>query len=69
MGYEIIVKSVKKKVKVITGESAFFPGVKLTVNPRLNSVAPHGNPKKMDDAKRIISNLKGPLPWNPNNPY
>lgn len=54
----------KKDVKIITGESVLFPGVKLTVNPKLRNVSPQGNPKKMADAKRILSNLKGPLPWD-----
>lgn len=54
----------KKQAKIISGESALFPGVKLTVNPKLNNVSPQGNPKKMADAKRILSNLKGPLPWD-----
>jgi hypothetical protein len=54
----------KKEDKNITGRSDLFPGVRLTVNPNLNNVAPQGNPKKMADAKRILSNLKGPFPWD-----
>lgn len=54
----------QKQTKIITGESILFPGVKLTINTKLDNVSPQGNPKKMADAKRILSNLKGPLPWD-----
>jgi hypothetical protein len=57
-----------KEVKhTITGESNLFPGVRLTINPKLNNVNPEGNPKKMAEAKRILSTAKRPFPWEDNN--
>jgi len=54
----------KKKTKHILPKSKLFPDIRLTINPALDNVAPEGNPKKMAEAKRILSNLQGPLPWD-----
>ena len=45
------------------------PDLKITIDPTIKSDQIKINPKKVEDAKRIIGNLKGPLPWDPNNPY
>lgn len=42
---------------------------KITIDPTIKSDQIKINPKKTEDAERIIGNLKGPLPWDPNNPY
>lgn len=46
-----------------------YPFIKITIDPTIKPDQIKINPKKIEDAKRIIGNLKGPLPWDPNNPY
>jgi hypothetical protein len=50
-------------------ESLLFPGINFKVSPEVNGKKTRVNPKKIEDGKRLIKNLKGPLPWDPNNPY
>ena len=40
------------------------PDVRITIDPTIKADQVRVNPKKLEDAKRILSNLKGPLPWD-----
>ena len=45
------------------------PNVRITIDPTIKVDHVKVNPKKLEDAKRILSSLKGPLPWDTNNRY
>ena len=41
-----------------------YPDLRITINPDIKSEDIKVNPKKIEDAKRFLSNLKEPLPWD-----
>ena len=40
------------------------PDVKITIDPTIKFSEIKINATKIEDAERIIGNLKGPLPWD-----